>query len=443
MTAFWVVAGIFIVVALLFVIPVLLRSKRNESQEQIERQAANITIYRDQLAELERDLRNDTLSREQYDSSKQELQKRMLQDVSENGESVTHLVPTSRHGVVAGIIVTLVIPLAAIYLYLVIGDTRGLLPQSQLANATQFSQNGAGGEEGHIDISSMVESLAARLRENPEDIEGWVMLGRSYAIMERFDDASATYAKLVQMVPDNPQFLSDYADMLAMINNGSLLGKPAEMITRALAIDPNFPKALALAGTLEFEQDKFDQAVAYWERLLSAIPADSRLHKSVSDSIVQAKSLAMRGKGESAPVQLAQNSNVGTDATAGSSSAEKQEISAGVPSISGSVTLDPSLADKVSPDDTLFVFARASQGPKMPLAILRLNARDIPVSFKLDDNMAMTPAMKLSSFPEVVVGARISKTGQAIPASGDLEGHSDPVKIGDGEVSITIDHVVP
>lgn len=443
MTAFWVVAGIFIVVALLFVIPVLLRSKRNESQEQIERQAANITIYRDQLAELERDLRDDTLSREQYGSSKQELQKRMLQDVSENGESVTHLVPTSRHGVVAGIIVTLVIPLAAIYLYLVIGDTRGLLPQSQLANATQFSQNGAGGEEGHIDISSMVESLAARLRENPEDIEGWVMLGRSYAIMERFDDASATYAKLVQMVPDNPQFLSDYADMLAMINNGSLLGKPAEMITRALAIDPNFPKALALAGTLEFEQDKFDQAIVYWERLLSAIPADSRLHKSVSDSIVQAKSLAMRGKGESAPVQLAQNSNVGTDATAGSSSAEKQEISAGVPSISGSVTLDSSLADKVSPDDTLFVFARASQGPKMPLAILRLNARDIPVSFKLDDNMAMTPAMKLSSFPEVVVGARISKTGQAIPASGDLEGHSDPVKIGDGEVSITIDHVVP
>ncbi|WP_350282875.1 c-type cytochrome biogenesis protein CcmI [Nitrosomonas sp.] len=444
MTAFWVVAGIFIVVALLFVIPVLLRGKRNQSREQIERQAANITIYRDQLAELDRDLRDDTLSREQYDSSKQELQKRMLLDLSENGDPVaTSFVSTGRYGVVAGVIVTLIIPLAAIYLYLVIGDTRGLLPQSQLANATQFAQNEAGGEEGHIDINSMVESLAARLKENPEDIEGWVMLGRSYAIMERFDDASATYAKLVQMVPDNPQFLSDYADMLAMINNGSLLGKPAEMITRALAIDPNFPKALALAGTLEFEQDKFDQAIIYWERLLGAIPADSKLYKSVSDSIEQAKSLAMRGKGESAPIQLTENSNVGTDVTEKSPSVEKQETSAGVPSISGSVTLDPSLADKISPSDTLFVFARASQGPKMPLAILRLNARDIPVSFKLDDNMAMTPAMKLSSFPEVVVGARISKTGQAIPASGDLEGHSAPVKIGDGDVSITIDHVVP
>ncbi len=442
MTAFWVVAGIFIVVALLFVIPVLLKNKKNESREQVERQAANITIYRDQLAELERDLRDDTLSREQYDSSKQELQKRMLQDLSEDEESVIQSVPSGRHGVAAGIIVALVIPLAAIYLYLVIGDTRGLLPQSQLANATQFAQNG-GGEEGHIDINSMVESLAARLRENPEDIEGWVMLGRSYVMMERFEDASATYAKLVQMVPDNPQFLSDYADMLAMTNNGSLLGKPAEMLTKALDIDPNFPKALALAGTLEFEQDKFDQAVVYWERLLGIIPADSRLHQSVSDSIVQAKSLAARGKGESAPVQLAQNSSVGTDATVKSPPAEKQGVSADVPSVSGSVKLDPSLADKVSPDDTLFVFARASQGPKMPLAILRLNARDIPVSFKLDDNMAMTPAMKLSSFPEVVIGARISKTGQAIPASGDLEGHSVPVKIGDGDVSITIDHIVP
>ena len=443
MTAFWVVAGIFIVVALLFVIPVLLKNQRSISREQIERQAANITIYRDQLAELERDLRDDTLSREQYDSSKQELQKRMLQDVSENGEPARHLISTSRHGVIACVVVTLIIPLAAIYLYLAIGDTRGLLPQSQLANATQFTQNGSGGEEGHIDINSMVESLAARLRENPEDIEGWVMLGRSYAIMERFDDASATYARLVQLVPDNPQFLSDYADMLAMINNGSLQGKPAEMIARALAIDPNFPKALALAGTLEFEQDKFDQAIGYWERLLGAVPADSRLHKSVSDSITQAKSLAMRGKDEPAPVQLAQNSNEGSDVVAQSSSTEEQEVSDGVPSISGSVTLDPSLSDKVSPGDTLFIFARASQGPKMPLAILRLNARDIPVSFKLDDNMAMTPAMKLSSFPEVVVGARISKTGQAIPASGDLEGHSIPVKIGDRDVSIMIDHVVP
>lgn len=444
MTAFWAIATIFIVVALLFVIPVLLKNKRNKSQEQVERQAANVAIYRDQLAELDRDLRDDTLSREQYESSKQELQKRMLQDLSEENTDTAPVTPNSQHGVVAGIIVALIIPLSAIYLYMVIGDTRGLLPQSQLASAAQFEQNGAeGAPSGHNEINSMVDSLAARLKENPEDVEGWVMLGRSYAIMERFADASAVYDKLTQLVPDNPQFLSDYADMLAMTNNGSLLGKPAEMIKKALNIDPGYPKALALAGTLEFEQNNFDQAISYWERLLGAIPADSKLHKSVSDSIVQARSLAMRATGGSSPVQLAQNSNMETDVAVESSSTENQRGAGDVPGISGSVTLDSSLADKFSPDDTLFVFARASQGPKMPLAILRLNAKDLPVSFKLDDNMAMTPAMKLSSFPEVVVGARISKTGQAVPSSGDLEGFSRPVKIGDRDVSITIDHVVP
>jgi len=448
MTVFWVVAGIFITVALLFVIPALLRSKKHESQDQIERQAANITIYRDQLAELDRDLRDDVLSKEQHELSKQELQKRMLQDLSEDDE-IIHATPVNRHGVVVSIIVALAVPLAAIYLYLVIGDTRGLLPQSQLANATQFQGAGAEGAvpPDHAEIKAMVDSLAARLKDNPDDMEGWVMLGRSYTIMGRFDEASTVYAKLVQMDPDNPRFLSDYADMLAMTSNGSLQGKPAELISKALDIDPDYPKALALAGTLEFERGKFGQAVTYWERLLNVIPAeakDSEFYKSVNDSIAQAKSLAVENGSMSVPVQLAQNSDVETDISVKElPSDKKQEIATGVPSVSGTVTLDASLTGKVSSDDTLFVFARASQGPKMPLAILRLRASDLPVSFKLDDNMAMTPAMKLSSFPEVVVGARISKTGQAIPSSGDLEGHSLPVKIGEENISITIDHIVP
>jgi cytochrome c-type biogenesis protein CcmH len=448
MTTFWIVAGIFIVVALLFIIPALLSNKKRDAAERIEREAANITVYRDQLAELEQDLRNDVLSREQYEASKQELQKRMLQDLSANDESVAAH-PASRYGIAASIIVILAIPLAAVYLYTVIGDTRGLLPQSQLANATQFQHAEVEGmPPGHAEIKSVVDNLAARLQDNPEDIEGWLMLARTYAIMERYEDASATYAKLVQMIPDNPQFLSDYADMLAMTNNGSLMGKPAELITKALDIDPNYPKALALAGTVEFERAKFEQAAAYWEQLLNVIPAESQLAKSVGESIAQAKSLAMKGKDGSVPLQLAQNSNVGTDIPVKSSSAEssgesESPAASATPSISGTVTLDASLTDKVSPDDTLFVFARAKQGPKMPLAIMRVQVKDLPVTFTLDDNMAMTPAMKLSSFPEVVVGARISKTGQAIPASGDLEGYSQPVKIGDRDVSITIDQAVP
>lgn len=443
MTSFWVVAGVFIVAALLFVLPALLR-KQQDKTELLERETANIAIYRDQLSELDNDLHNDILSKEQYDKSKQELHKRMLQDLATSSKNLTASSIIKGGGITTIAIVILAVPLAAISLYLILGDTRGLLPQSQLADVMQsHSQDMAGMPPGHTEIKSVVDNLVARLKENPEDIEGWVMLGRTYAITGQFDEASATYAKLIEIIPDSAQLLSDYADVLAMTNNGSLIGKPAELINQALKIDPNYPKALALAGTVEFEQKKYDQATVYWERLLSAIPSDSRLAKSVSDSIAQAKSLAMESKESAAPMQLAQNSNISNDLPAEAKQQSSSDKLDNAKAITGTVTLDPSLTNKVLPNDTLFVFARAKTGPKMPLAILRLTAKDLPATFSLDDDMAMTPTMKMSSFPEVVIGARITKSGQAIPASGDLEGFSQPVEIGDKDVAIVIDQIIP
>ncbi|MCW5599729.1 MAG: c-type cytochrome biogenesis protein CcmI [Nitrosomonas sp.] len=444
MTSFWVVAGIFIVIALMFVLPTLLRN-RSIKAELTEREEANLAIYRDQLAELDSDLRNDILSKDQYEKSKQELQKRMLQDVQSSKISIN--TPVRRtSGIATTAIVVLAVPIAAVSLYMVLGDTRGLLPQAQLANATQFhSPEMMAMPPGHAEISSVVGNLIARLNENPDDIEGWMMLGRTYAIMGQFEEAAATYARLVAMIPDSAQLLSDYADVLAMTNNGSLIGKPAELINQALEVDPDYPKALALAGTVEFEKENYDQATIHWERLLSVIPSESQLAKSVSDSIAQAKSLAKDEEDKSAPVQFAQNSNISSDlpGDARQKAVENNPNDPNATDIKGSVSLSPDLANKVSPGDTVFVFARAETGPKMPLAILRLTARELPASFTLDDNMAMTPAMKMSSFPKVVIGARITKSGQAVPASGDLEGFSQPVKLGDREVSVIIDQVIP
>lgn len=445
MTSFWVVAGIFIVAALMFVIPTLLRNRQDKTAL-LEREAANIAIYRDQLAELDNDLRNDILSKEQYDKSKQELHKRMLQDLAISSRNpATHSIVKGR-GIITTAVVILAIPLTAISLYMLLGDTRGLLPQSQLASVTQsHSQDMAGMPPSHTEIKSVVDNLIARLKENPADIEGWVMLGRTYAIMGQFNEASATYAKLIEMIPDSAQLLSDYADVLAMTNNGSLVGKPAELINKALEIDPDYPKALALAGTIEFEQKNYEQAATFWEKLLRVIPSDSQLAKSVSDSIAEAKSLATKGEERANPMQLAQNSNVGTDLPAETKqqSLSDKSDSTKATNITGTVTLSPTLVDKVSQNDTLFIFARAKTGPKMPLAILRLTAKDLPATFSLDDNMAMTPTMKMSSFPEIVIGARITKSGQAVSASGDLEGFSQPVKIGDKDVAIVIDQIIP
>lgn len=440
MTSFWAISGIFIVTALLFIVPTLLRNRESE-QENLEHDAVNITVYRDQLAELDKDLENDILTPEQYNKSKQELQQRMLQDVPD-GEEVIIQKNKKIHNIATSAVIVLILPLAAVFLYLVIGDTRGLLPQAQLANATQMNRDGGSdAPAGHDNFSSVLENLIARLNKNPEDIEGWIMLGRTYAIMQRYTDATNTYAKLAELVPNNPQILSDYADVLAMKNQGSLAGKPTELIHQALSIDPQYPKALALAGTAEFEQEKFEQAAAHWEKLLEVIPADSQLAKSVKASIDEAKSLAAGNKGTTSE-QLAkasepQQTNVQSEKDSANTAAP------GSTSVSGRVTISKEMAAKTSPNDTLFIYARAKTGPKMPLAILRLKASDLPATFTLTDDMAMMPAMKISSFPEVVIEARISKSGQAVPASGDLQGFSQPVQIGNENIEIVIDKQVP
>jgi len=446
MTSFWVISGIFIVIALLFIIPTLLRN-RDTQLEYIEHDAVNITVYRDQIAELDNDLENDILTQEQYNKSKQELQQRMLQDVSQREKMIIKKNKKVQN-IAISTFIALTLPLAAVFLYMVIGDTRGLLPQAQLANATQMNRgSGSDSPAGHDNFSSVLENLIARLEKNPEDIEGWVMLGRTYAIMERYIDASNTYAKLVELVPNNPQILSDYADVLAMKNQGSLTGKPTELIYEALRIDPQYPKALALAGTIEFEQEKYEQAAAHWEKLLEVIPADSQLAKSVKASIDEAKLLASGGKGLTVGQQAKattttsqQETNIQPEKVTSDSTAATEPV---LLSVSGQVTISKELASKASPNDTLFIYARAKAGPKMPLAILRLKASDLPATFTLTDDMAMTPTMKMSSFPEVVIEARISKSGQAVPASGDLQGFSDPVKIGNNAIAVVINKQIP
>lgn len=440
MMSFWIISGIFIVTALLFIVPTLLRS-RDAEQENLEHDAVNITVYRDQLTELGNDLENDILTQEQYNKSKQELQQRMLQDVPE-GEKMAIKKNKNIYNIATSVVIVLILPLAAVFLYLVIGDTRGLLPQAQLANATQMNRGSANSPAGHDNFSSVLENLITRLDKNPDDIEGWIMLGRTYAIMERYADASNTYAKLAELIPNNPQILSDYADVLAMKNQGNLTGKPMELIYQALNIDPQYPKALALAGTAEFEQKKFEQAAAHWEKLLELIPADSQLAKSVQEGIDEAKSLAVGDK-EMASEQQAKASELQqTNAQPEKSSVPASTTPTSI-SISGQVTISKELAAKASPNDTLFIYARAKTGPKMPLAILRLKANDLPATFTLTDEMAMVPNMKISSFPEVIIEARISKSGQAVPASGDLQGFSQPVQIGNNNIAIVIDKQIP
>jgi len=441
MTSFWVVAGVFIVGALMFVLPTLW-SKRNRDGG-VARDSINVDVYRDQLAELDGDLRSDILTREQYEQSKRELQQRMLQDIPQE-ETVAATMMGGNRNVTTITLTTLAVPLLAVSLYLWLGNTKALLPQT----AAEHPAMTAAPESGHPDFSSVLENLIARLRDQPDDIEGWLMLGRTYAMMQRFNEAKEAYEKVLALVPDNAEVLTDYADIVAMTHDGSLIGEPYELVKKALRLDARNPKALALAGTAEFEQKKYKEAAASWEKLLALIPpSEAELTQSVKASIDEAKSLASGGKGGMMARAMEQSGSqtqtppAAETKPAGAASAGAATATSGT--LSGKVTLSPAMATKTSPNDSVYIFARAKAGPRAPLATLRLQVKDLPASFTLNDSMARS-GVQLSTFPdEVVVGARISKSGSPMPQSGDLQGLSQPTRVGDKNIDVVIDQQLP
>jgi cytochrome c-type biogenesis protein CcmH len=305
----------------------------------------------------------------------------------------------------------------------------------------QPQQDGAeaGGPDEQQFIAA-VEKLAQRLKEQPENAEGWAMLARSYARLGRHADAVPAYAKAVALRGDDARLLADYADTLAVQNNRTLEGEPLKLIERALQLDPKNAKALALAGTAAFDRRDFKTAVRHWEILAGVLPADNDFMPQLQASIAQARELA--GLPKAAPVPAAPPQvQAQASAPAPAASAPAQAGATGA-RVQGTVRLSPKLAAQAAPTDTVFIYARAAEGPRMPLAILRLQVKDLPITFTLDDSSAMSPAMRLSLHPQVVVSARISKSGQAMPSPGDLTGQSAPVANTASGVLIEIADVV-
>jgi cytochrome c-type biogenesis protein CcmH len=413
MIIFSVVAALLIAAALLFIVPPLWR---RHDQQGVQRDRSNLEIYKDQMQELEADLRNGILSQEQFEQGHMELERRLLEDVAPDANPTT----SDDRGRGAAITVVLLVPLLAVFIYLIRGNPAALSPEK----ITVAQQAGSGPAHAVTmgQIESMVQGLAARLEANPQDAKGWRVLGRSYVALGRYQEAVGALEHAVSMIPDDPDLLADYADALAMTNGQTLNGKPMEMVKRALQLDPNHEKSLWLAGTQAYNQGDYPAAAAYWERLAKQMPPGSKESQQVMNIIAEARDLAA-GK---APAPVAQTA-------------------AAVPAaqVTGTVSLSPALAARTAPTDTLYVFAKAPQGPPMPLATFRAQVKDLPMKFNLDDSMAPTPMARLSDFPSVIVGARISKSGNPMPQSGDLQGMTELVRLGSSGVEVKINSVVP
>jgi cytochrome c-type biogenesis protein CcmH len=420
MMVFWLVAALLLAAALIFILPPLFRTNRDDVHSG-ERAALNVSIYRDQLTEMERDVDNDVLGQEQYQQGRIEIEQRLLDDVGNGTDAPAAAAGGSAK--ITAIVLAILIPLGAVILYQLLGTPEGLDPEG-------FQPPAMSKQQQSDQINQMVSRLAARLQDDPNDAEGWKMLGRSYLVLERFGDARKAFEQAVKMIPNDAQLLADLADTIAMTSGQSLEGRPMELINKALRVDPQNEKALWLAGTAAYERKDYRQALGYWQRLYSMQQPGSEGARAMERNIAEIKSLL----GEPVTMGMAPPPPPGGDSSAAATAG----------SISGELKLAANLQGQVRPSDSVFVFAQAISGPRMPLAVFRTTAAELPLSFTLDDTMSMTPQMRLSSFPEVSVTARISRSGSATAQSGDLQGHIDRVSTDQSQgLQLLIDEVVP
>jgi len=437
MSVFLVALAGLIALALVFVLPPLLRNTQVPAADTTGDAArrANLQVLREQLAALDAEHANGALDTEQHRVARIEIERRALEEEQDAAAPAV----AARAGKTA-VAVGAFVPLFAFVVYGLVGRPEVMLPQgpSQAAAGPQEA-GGVTADQIEAMISKLANRLETQTAPQAGDDEAWTMLGRSYAVMQRFPEASRAFIRARELAPNNPQLMADHADVMAMLQGQRVAGEPAALAQRALQIDPDNLKALALVGSAAFERKEFSIALNHWLRARQIAEPGSQFAAGLDSSIQQARAAGGQESAASGSV-VAQAPPVAPPST---NRPAATAAASGPGKVSGVVQLAGPLAAKAAPGDTLFVFARAAQGPRMPLAILKMRVSDLPLTFTLDDGMAMSPEMTLSKFPSVIVGARISRSGDAMPRSGDLVGQVGPVETGSSKLSITIDSVQP
>ncbi|MDH5324612.1 MAG: c-type cytochrome biogenesis protein CcmI [Gammaproteobacteria bacterium] len=428
---FIVVALLLLAAALLFLIPPMLQ--KNNDAPKLDRDEINVELYKDQLEELQRDLDSGVLSEDQFEKSKQDLERTLLEDVS--GE-ISVATPEQYKGLVQNgvLAVAVFVPLLSVILYSQLGGgDHAFNPEAARNTVTAEGHKGT--------IEDQIRQLQEHLQGEPDDVEGWVMLARSYYFMKQYQAASDAFARASSLTGQaDPNMLADYADALAMANGRTLMGQPYDLVKKALEVQPNHQKALWLAASATMESKDYKTSLGYWTTLLRLFPKGSKEYNQMLRNIGEVKQLA----GEEIEPELLEEMRVAQQMEEqGMVTDAASQTSGGGAGVSGEVVLDPGFSAKVSPGDTLFIYAIAANGPRMPLAIVRKTAADLPFKFVLNDSNAMDPSMTISKFPEIVLIARVTKSADAMRQAGDLYGTTAPIKTGSQDLKIVIDKIIP
>jgi cytochrome c-type biogenesis protein CcmH len=400
MIQFGFFAALLLLVALcLILIPLLLTQEVEfKGDDQV-----NIELAKKKIKEIEDDLAAGLIQQDVFDQATREIELSLYRDL-DGKQSAT---VSAKNGRWLAIPLLFAVPLVSLALYTVLGDLRIFDQEAMRALIAPESP-----ETGHANksdqIKAMVDKLAAKMEKEPNDVEGWLMLSRSYKVLERFQDAANAMRKAYALTGDKPDVLLQLADALAMANGGTLKGEPTSLVEKALKVEPKNQMGLWLMGMAYAENDQYQQAADTWQALLKDYPPDQNGYDEVVKLINEAN--ARLGK---PAIQAAAPKAEPTPAAAAQASGRKVKVK---------VTLDDSFKDKIKPEDTLFIYAQAASGPKAPLAIVKHQARELPIEVTLDDSQAMMPAMTISTVDHIKITARVSAAGGAVPQSGEPYG---------------------
>jgi cytochrome c-type biogenesis protein CcmH len=428
MTLFWMIVAGFTLLAMGFVALPLMRKQVDSG---ITSDELNLAVFKQQLAELDSDLASGVLEQARYEAARRDLEKELLSDVSEAAQTTQ-----ASHSGQTMALAALAIPLAAFVIYQVIGTpeiiTRLASHPGGMPTASSQSQDGS--MQNMPPIEDLVKRLAAKLQEEPDNLEGWIMLGRSYLAMNDPSSAINAFERAMEINDKHVGLLLTYAETIASNAGNDFTGRAAPMVEKAFQLEPGNPNALWIAGILAYQRSDFQIAVERWSKLRGLLKPQSAELESVNEALDDARTQLELPKEEAELPNIVQTKTP---------AAEQQPANSGK-SIQVEISLSPEIENRAKPENLLFIYAKAMSGPPMPLAAVRKRVSDLPLTISLDDSMAMMPQMKLSKFTEVAVGARISLSGSPTAQPGDLEGEIGSVSPGQTEtVKIIIDSVHP
>jgi cytochrome c-type biogenesis protein CcmH len=408
---FWLIALALVAGVLAWLVTPLLR--RSPNVEAPADESATTAVYRDHKRQVEADLAAGAITPDERDAALAEITRRFGEELATAREIAPHVGERTRW--IAAMALVACVPVVAGVLYVMLGNPAAI----NAAPATTSAQGDAGSDP---QIVAMVDQLAKRLQANPEDGEGWALLGRSYRVLDRYDAAAMAYNEASKRLPPSAPLYVEWAEAVAQGQGRSLAGQPTELLERAIKLEPDNAKALALLGAAAMERGDRPAAIASWTKLRALLPPNSPQVRQIDEALARAGSTPGEAQA-AAPAPRATG-------TAGAS-------------VAGRVEVDPKLVRNIAPGDTVFIFARDPEGSRMPLAAMKLRGSDLPRTFVLTDEMAMSPAATISKAGKVVIEARVSKSGDVKPQSGDLSGISASVNPGAKDVRVTIDRVVP